>query len=229
MRKLQIGLALLLASIFTAANAADSCPGVVLTNASGSPPVVAGTTIQYSVWGPSPTFYVYLDGNGFPVNDPNPNDPPWTYFNVLFTTQPVYYGNHTLSVNWDACVLNFSTTAPPIDYVNVTAGGSGPSWGFEAANFGSVSPTATSNGKTYKAIADTYNWWYGTEESSFFVCGFGSNPGQGWLTSVAVGSTTKLGSAATSYYYSSGCAYWHWSGYIGINYSGVTQVAVTHN
>lgn len=115
-----------------------------------------------------------------------------------------------------------------MDYVTVTTGYSGPSWGFESGLYGSVSPTATSNGKSYKAIVDTYNPWYGIQTSSFFACGFSGDPGQAWLVSVAVGSTTKLSSAATSYYYSGGCSYWHWSGYVGINYSGTTQVAVTH-
>lgn len=227
------GSILFLASAFTSARAADSCPGVHLDNAAGSPPVVTGDIIQFSVMGPSPGFQVFLDGALLLyAQDPIPSNPPGTLFSLInLGAINVPYGNHILSTSWEGCILNFSNVAPPqqIDYVNVTAGFTGPSWGFSAGNYGSVSPAATSNGKTYKVIADTYNPWYGTQTSQFFACGFVSNPGRNWLTSVAVGNTTKFGSQATTFYYNSGCAYWHWSGYLGISTSGITQVIVSHN
>ena len=232
MKKLQIGLALLLSGLFTAANAADSCPGVFLENGVGSPPVVTGQVVQYGVWGPSPSFMVYLDNyTNFYAQDPNPNNPPGAYFYLnSVATYPVSYGSHTLRVDWDGCVLNFSNTAPTaqVDYVNVTSGSGGYAWGYWAGNWGSASPTATSNGKTYKSIADNYNPWGGIYGTAFAVCGFSSNPGTGWLVSIAVGSSTRSSSAA-SYSYGSGCASWAWTGSaIGIPYSGVAQVTVTH-
>jgi hypothetical protein len=148
------------------------------------------------------------------------------YFGTVFVN-PV---SGVSSSNW----VNLSCTPPPpiVDYVNVTTGWSGPGWGFNAGvPMGSVSPTTTSNGKTYRAIADVYNWWTGTQESFFGVCGFSSAPTKEWLASVVVGSTTKVGSAAYLFGYESGCAYWHWYGNFGINTTngGVTQVTVTHN
>jgi hypothetical protein len=232
MKKLQIGLVLLLASLFTVAHAADSCPGVYLTNATGSPPVVTGTSVSYVAWGPSPSYYAYVDGGAIYLQDPNPFDPPGTFFATSISTG-LAYGNHALWVQWDACTVNFSNVAPTqrVDYVNVTSGSAGAAWGYWAGHFGSASPTTTSNGLTYNSIADNYNgWgWGATYGASFAVCGFGGDPGSGWLTSIAVGSTTKLSSAA-SYSYASGCASWAWSnGNIGLPYSGgPTQVTVTH-
>jgi hypothetical protein len=104
MRKyLLLGLALIFASNFTSALACNSF--VSITNASGSPPVVVGNTVQIGVSVPvNFVVDVYLDGAvvlTFPNVSPIPE--------IVNTTLTVAYGSHTLDSG--GCPIEFTVVA----------------------------------------------------------------------------------------------------------------------
>jgi len=112
------------------------------------------------------------------------------------------------------------------EYLNeatLTAGtfGSSPtSTGFILGFSGSYSDTATTDGHTVSALQDL-----SSGVSKLSVSGFGADPGIGWLYSVDVSGTTKLGSSA-SYSYSAGIAIWEFATLFGMVSSNAYSVTI---
>ena len=102
-----LGLALIFANSVTAARA-DSCTSyATIRNASGSPPVVAGSAVQLQVTiTPGSVVPVYLDGKEvFTVSNPNSTS------TTITTTATVPSGSHSLQAG--TCVTEFSSVSPP--------------------------------------------------------------------------------------------------------------------
>jgi hypothetical protein len=108
---LVLGLALFLATSFTPAKAADSCPNLALVNAVGSPPVVHGNVIQFAGWGISPSMDIYLD-NAYATSVYDAVTPigQWFYSGGSLW---VPHGTHTLRNALEACTITFSSVSVP--------------------------------------------------------------------------------------------------------------------
>lgn len=118
------------------------------------------------------------------------------------------------------------------DGVTVTEGTFGnrqsQGYGFFLGVFGSVSPTTTSTGLTYRYIEDIVS--RGQPRSGYFaIQGLTSNPGSGWLQSLTCLGVEKTGASA-SYGYDSadGIAVWIWTSSFGFSASGTAQCTVVH-
>jgi YD repeat-containing protein len=105
---------------------------------------------------------------------------------------------------------SFTTAAS--DTVTMTQGTyvSGPITldGFNSGQFGSVSPSTLTGGKTILQLMDAYNgppFIY----TQLIISGFTSDPGQSWLTSVTANGVTRSGASA-AYSYANGSAQWDW-------------------
>jgi serine protease len=108
---------------------------------------------------------------------------------------------------------------PPSNRLTITVGTD--TWGFaygysQNPSFGALSPSnAIGGGLSYRAIYDFMDWDY-NQYTGMYVCGFSSNPGSTWLTSITAGGVTKMGSVAGYWYGTSGtyagCGYWSWGG-----------------
>jgi len=113
------------------------------------------------------------------------------------------------------------------DTPTMTVAQSGFSFGFVAGSFGSMSPTTTSNGFTYNSYFDSEGpISHVYVHTVFNVTGFTSDPGKGWLVSVACeGSATG---ASAAYVYSSGSAQWTWTNgpYFGL--TGAHACTIVH-
>jgi hypothetical protein len=105
---LLLGLALIVANSFSSARAQSCSNFVGISNGSGSPPVVVGSSVQLLVSVPADfVVSVYLDGNEvFTVS--NPTSTPA----LDNTTLTVAYGSHTLQAG--TCpAFAFSVVPPP--------------------------------------------------------------------------------------------------------------------
>jgi len=232
-------------AVVTSARAADACPFLGLTNASGSPPVVTGSTVNFLVSGLSPVADYYYDGtnHGFVVDIVSP---PNTLFTGGATITGVPSGAHTLRAGVETCTVNF-TVVPFPSTPTMTQGslfweGDSPDpwsiptyWmtGFQRNTLGAMNPTVTSNNKTYEFLTDLQycanlpgHGCYTT--GSFSVSGSTSDPGKGWLKSISANGRTKTGASA-SYYYSNGQSTWLWTDSFGFTGSGTTPVQISHN
>jgi hypothetical protein len=112
---LLLGLVLLAANGLTPARAADSCSTLVLTNASGSPPVVQGTTVDFNDIGFPLLSAVLLDGS-IAWEGAQPSLPPDQLTVFSGGIGGLSYGSHTLQAGYDpdGCIINFTTVpAPP--------------------------------------------------------------------------------------------------------------------
>ena len=103
-------------------------------------------------------------------------------------------------------------------------------YGWVGGSIGSYSPTLLTGSKVVNAL---YEHGCVNPNNSLLIIGnFASDPGTSWLTSVTCNGVTKLRSAASSYNYSSGQAYWTWSGTFGFQAVGVgnnASCSITHN
>jgi hypothetical protein len=100
-------------------------------------------------------------------------------------------------------------------------------------SFGAVSPNMTGDGKTYRSVIEFYDWDYNAY-SGVTVCGFSSDPGGAWLTSISAGGVTKMASAGGYWYGTSGtyagCGYWSFAGIMGFPASAQqVQVSIAHH
>jgi hypothetical protein len=99
-------------------------------------------------------------------------------------------------------------------------------YGFFLGEFGSVSPTTTSTGLTYRYIEDLVST--GQPRSAYFgIQGLTGDPSNGWLQSLTCLGVEKTGASA-AYGYSSGIADWIWTNYFGFGASGTTQCTIVH-
>jgi hypothetical protein len=130
---------------------------------------------------------------------------------------------------------------PPLpavtDVVTVTVGED--TWGFVRGYdldlpIGAVSPNTTGGGNTYRSITEFYDWDLNTY-TGVTVCGFSSDPGGAWLTSISAGGVTKV-SAVGGYWYGgtsgtyAGCGYWSFSGMMGFPaIAQQVQVTLVHH
>lgn len=223
------------------AQAADQCPGLVLNNASGSPRVVQGQTVQFTAWNSSPVASIFLDGNFFTnLSDPIANQPPYI---MPATIVGLSYGAHTLQNASDACVVNFTVVPIPTN-PTLTSGhqwwevGSGTEhqvthyYGFiRGWNMGAMSPTTTPDGKTYDALYDMMECTiFGCYEvSGFSISGFSSNPGIGWLHSITALGVTRTGAEAAGYSFSGTTATWTWQNAFGLGTASAIPITLSHN
>lgn len=92
-----------------------------------------------------------------------------------------------------------------------------------AIPIGSMSSTAVAGGYTLDFCYDAVS---GINTCSVGISGFGSDPGQSFLTSATVGGTTKTGASASNYTYAGGQASWTWSGLFGLDGTGTSSVVI---
>lgn len=102
-------------------------------------------------------------------------------------------------------------------------------FGYNSGVQGSYSPTGLTGGPSVSGLQD---FGCGAVSSQVMILS-ASDPGATWLTSVTCNGVTRLGSAATTYSYSSGKATWTWSG-ATFGFSALTDgtnvsCAITHN
>lgn len=111
--------------------------------------------------------------------------------------------------NSSATFLTLYADTPAVTIGNISPG---YSRGFEAAaNFGSISPTTTSNGDKYYSFYDAIPILTGVYKGTFFaITGLSADPGQGWLISAGINGSTLPGNTAI-YTYSGGTATWDWN------------------
>ena len=119
-----------------------------------------------------------------------------------------------------------------VDTPVMTAGDNGVgSDGFNTTRgIGSMNPTTTSNGFTYKSFADLAPPGSGKyNQTTFAVAGFTSDPGKGWLVSASVDGHTETGASATySFVASTGQAVWGWTNGPILPSSGTYTCTIIH-
>ena len=105
------------------------------------------------------------------------------------------------------------------------------SYGFFLGQFGSVSPTTTSTGLTYRYIEDLVSTGE-PRSASFAIQGLTADPGTAWLQSLTCLGVEKTGASAgygyTSNSNTAGVAVWAWNTYFGFSASGTTQCTIVH-
>jgi hypothetical protein len=236
-------LALIGANAFIASvQAADSCPNLQLTNASGSPPVVQGGTVRFGAWGITPVMDIHLDGN-YALSIWDFLSPPGWFF-APSAIHGLSNGSHTLRNTIEACTVNFTVVPIPPNptmtqgWTSWTDGGGDPTtttvthlFGFQRNSFGAMSPATTDNSKPYESLIDMQVCSiFGCDvTSSLTISGWTSDPGKAWLNFVSAHGNTKTG-AASYYYYTNGAATWVWGGEsFGFGAGGTTQITLSHN
>ncbi len=127
--------------------------------------------------------------------------------------------------------IQFTESTPfYTDVITLTEGTFGnrqsQGYGFFLPQFGSVSPTTTSTGVTYREIEDLVSLGQ-PRSANFTIQGLTGDPGSGWLQSLTCLGVEKTGASAT-YGYGSGLADWIWSNYFGFSASGTTQCTIVH-
>lgn len=237
-----LALALTGANVYvTSADAADSCPTLFLTNATGSPRVVQGSNVHFGVNGIAPFATIYYDNNP-PIHIGDLITPPGQWFFTPTSLTGVPLGAHTLRNGLEACTVNFTVVPIP---PNPTMTQGWTYWttgedvytvvthlfGFQRNHFGAMDPATTDNAKPYEAlydlqecnIADCY------VSGSLTIGGWSSDPGKAWLNSVSALGNTKTGASAW-YTYSNGNATWSWGGErFGFGAGGTTLITLSHN
>jgi len=237
-----MALALISANAFvTTAWAADSCWGLYLSNASGSPRVVQGNTVSFVATGTAPAIDIYYDGT-LAATLWDIFTPPGNWFTAAGSITGIPNGAHTLRNGQEACTINF-TVVPIPSNPTMTQGwtywttGEGLEttathlFGFQRNSFGAMSPATTDNGKIYQSLMDMQVCTiFGCDVSgSLTIGGWASDPGKGWLNSVSALGNTKTGASAY-YWYSNGSATWNWGGEsFGFGAGGTTQITLSHN
>ena len=109
----------------------------------------------------------------------------------------------------DVPVVTAGTGAINLNEVGFCATTAGCQWG--AA--GSIGQSATADGYTFQAFVDlpgTAKQGLTYFRTGLSLSGFSSDPGQNWLVSATVNGVTFTGSAARSYTYTNGQAWWYW-------------------
>jgi hypothetical protein len=105
------------------------------------------------------------------------------------------------------------------------------SYGFFLGQFGSVSPTTTSTGLTYRYIEDLVSTGE-PRSASFAIQGLAADPGTAWLQSITCLGVEKTGASAgygyTSNSNTAGLSTWAWNTYFGFSASGTTQCTIVH-
>jgi hypothetical protein len=225
----------------TSADAADSCPTLFLTNATGSPRVVQGSTVNFFVNGIAPAITIYFDNNA-PIHIVDWFTPPGEWFSSAPSLTGVPVGAHTLRNGLEACTVNFTVVPIP---PNPTMTQGWTYWttgedvnttithlfGFQRNYFGAMNPATTDNEKPYEALYDMQecNITGCNVSGSLTIGGWSSDPGKAWLNSVSALGNTKTGATAW-YTYSNGYATWSWSGErFGFGAGGTTPITLSHN
>jgi YD repeat-containing protein len=130
---------------------------------------------------------------------------------------------------------SFTTAGPITDTFSFGAGG----WqtgtypnltvytGYIQGSYGTITPGTTSNGKTIQILDSSYNVSTGVSWTALAVTGFSSNPGAGWLTSIAMPATGVTLTGATAIFsYSAGVGVWEWQ--IAYGDLGGATVTIVH-
>lgn len=201
------------------------------------------STLNTGTTGPGSDNYAYYQGTSMAAPhvagtaalmlSVNPGLSPDDVLSILQSTARTFPGtcNQCGSGIVDASAAVNAVPAPVgyVDNLTISIYSAGAAWGYiQGGSFGTLTPNTTTTGKTYHSIYGWSNWVTATSGMKFIVCGFTSNPGSTWLTSISSNGSTIYGSAATFSYGTSGtwagCGTWDWVGYITF----WPQLSVTH-